>query len=184
MDFLQNVRNNIGFWLLSRNVKKLKRERAFNNLKTASSVGILFDTSNNENVVSVISFADELIKKGITVDMLGKVINENVLKYFPKRDDMELFSRTETTISGYPKSKEVNAFMSKKFDILINLCIDRDELGINYIVGMSNAKLKVSSKLKSDDYADFILQLTSESLRDTKKFINYIKEYLSAFSKA
>jgi hypothetical protein len=185
MDFLQNVRNNIGFWLLAKNVKKLKRERAFNNLTTASSVGIFFDTSDNENVVAVISFAEELTKQGITVNLLGKVINANVLKYFPKRDDLELFSRADVTaFSGYPKAEVVNAFMSKDFDILINLSIDKDDLCDNYIIGMSKAKLKVSAKLKSDDYADFILQLSPEKLRNTQKFIEYIKEYLSAFSKA
>ena len=184
MNFLQKMRDDMGFKLLKRTVKKLKHQRTFNNLSSASSVGILCDTFAEESFLATVSFAEDLVKSGLKVTILGYVLNESMANYLPKKEGFSVFSRPIVNWLGYPKEASVSNFVSEEFDILINLSTRSEELCINYSMGMSKAKLRVSPKLKSDMFADFILQLSQETVRDTQKLINCIKEYLSAFSKA
>lgn len=184
MNFFQKVRDDMGFWILDRKAKKLPRQRTFNNLASASSVGILFEASKEDSYVTVISFAEDLVKRGLRVEMLGEVPNETFVNFISPRDGLKVFSVAEVDMLGYPKSPLVKTFVSSSFDILINLCSNNEDLCTNYIIGMSKAKLRVSPKLKSDVYADFILQLSPETLGDTEALINNIEKYLSAFSKA
>ena len=81
MNFFQKVRDDMGFWFLDRKSKKLPRQRTFNNLASASSVGILFEASKEDSYVTVISFAEDLVKRGLRVEMLGEVPNETFVNF-------------------------------------------------------------------------------------------------------
>jgi hypothetical protein len=82
-------------------------------------------------------------------------------------------------------------FISQKFDILLNVCPDTT-LATDYVVAMSRAKFKVSTRLGDEAYADFILQFATGTTPDGKprpkpgagQIIAAMKQYLSNIAKA
>lgn len=180
MKFLLKIRQNLGFSLLKSKVKKLKREKAFNNLETASTVGLLFDSSQQINYIAAANFINELRDNGKTVEALGMVLNQDMLRYFPERDGLKFFRLDDLNFWGYPKAPCVAPFINKKFDVLINLCVE-ENLSVDYVMGMSMSKLKVSMDLKDNDFADFILHFGTAVKLDSELLLKKIKDYLSAF---
>ena len=180
MKFLQKIRENLGFSLLCKNARKLVREKAFHNFKSANTVGLIFDASLQKNYLAASSLMKELSGKGKEVSGLGMVVNQEMLKYFPDSGSLKFFRSDDLTFLGYPKDKQVGAFIKQPFDLLLNLCVE-ESLCSDYVVAMSKAKMKVSMNLKSDDFADFILQYNTKP--ETENLIVKIKEYLSALDK-
>ncbi|MBR4265750.1 MAG: hypothetical protein IKQ46_06815 [Bacteroidales bacterium] len=169
--------------MLCKHAAKLKRNKSFNNLDTAKTVGILFDSAQQQNYESAKHFMKTLSDNGIEVEALGMVLNEEMLRYFPPTNNVSLFRLDKLTFFGYPDDERVKPFLSREFDILINLCLD-ENLCIDYVMGMSKAKFKVSMNLRSEDFADFILQYSPENRPTTDELIVKIQKYLSALRKA
>lgn len=182
MKILQNIRENIGFSMLCKKAQRLKRDKSFNNLETAQTVGLLFDASQQQNYQSASNFIKFLEERGKHVEALGIVLNEEMLRYFPPTNNVSLFRLDKLTFYGYPDDPRIEPFLSKNFDIMINLCL-YENLSIDYVMGMSKAKFKVSSNLRSLDFADFILQFNSERKPTSNDLIEQIKGYLGQLNK-
>jgi hypothetical protein len=109
--------------------------------------------------------------------------NAAMVNFFPEKEATNFFRLDNLSFFGYPLGPDVEKFISVDFDILLNLCI-RENLSTDYVMGMSKAKLKVSIKLRSMDFADFILDYNADNKPDIQELIKRIKEYLSALNKA
>ena len=116
----------------------------------------------------------------------------------------QAFLIDETALSEALRRAEGEAEFAQKHDIsiltptdaayparLLNVCPDTS-LTVDYIVGMSRAKFKVSTRLGDEAYADFILQFASGTTADGKprpkpgagQIVTTIKQYLSNIAKA
>ena len=192
MSFLQGLRENWGHKILRRKARKLNRTKTYNNLESAQTVGILFDASIKSDTEDVKKFVSSLDKAGKRIDALGMLRTKADREAQEKNKEIVMMERETARLEQkIPQGANAVQFMSQKFDILLNVCPDTS-LTVDYIVGMSRAKFKVSTRLGDEAYADFILQFASGTTADGKprpkpgagQIITTIKQYLSNIAKA
>ena len=191
MSFLQGLRENWGHKILRRKAKKLSRTKTYNNLESAQTVGILFDATSKADVEDVKKLMSSLDKNGKRIDALGMLPTKNELAMHADEVGFNFFAADECGFFCFPKGVTALQFISQKFDILLNVCPDTC-LSVDYIVGMSRAKFKVSTRLGDEAYADFILQFATGNTADGKprpkpsagQIITTMKQYLSNIAKA
>lgn len=178
MKFFVNTRRKIGYKKLIKSVENLSRRRAFNNFESASYVGIFFDSSKQQCYLAAKSLKEELESStSCKVEMLGTVLNNEMLLYFPQTDGLTFHNQEEVDFWGLPKSKFIQDFIAKEFDILVNLNQNQDDLTVGYVCGLSKAKLKVGLNFELS-FADFGVNASQEI--DTEQLIQRIKNYLNA----
>lgn len=167
----------IGYYLLRRKVKNSKRKLVAHNLESAHQVGVIFNATNQASYMKANSFAQTLIARGIKIQCVGYVDSKEQLVFFSGIKDMQFFSRKDHTCWGRPKDQTVNDFTEKPFDILIDLSL-KESLPVQYVVGLSKAKMKVG-KLSKNGFYDMMIDISKEPTLD-----NYIKQlgtYLNMF---
>lgn len=182
MKMFLNTREKIGKTILNKKVSKNARTKSFHNFETATKIGILFDSCQQVTYLAAKRLMEYLKQKNKNVEALGQVLTDEMLKYFPPSNEISLFSLEHLTFLGYPKSQDVEDFIKKDFDILINLCTE-ENLQINYILGLSKAKFKISKNYETK-YADFILEFKNNRKPETDELIEKIKFYMQSISKA
>lgn len=191
MSFLQGLRESWGHKILRRKARKVSRTKTYNNLDSAQTVGILFDASNKADIEDVKKLMTSLDKAGKRIDALGMVQAQSELALHADEVGFNFFAADECGFFCFPKGVTALQFISQKFDIMLNVCPDTS-LCVDYIVGMSRAKFKVSTNLGDEAYADFILQFASGTGADGKpkpkpsagQIITAMKQYLSNIAKA
>jgi hypothetical protein len=191
MSFLQGLRENWGHKILRRKAKKVNRTKTYNNLESAQTVGILFDATIKTDTEDVKRLISSLNKAGKRIDALGMLHTAEELAVANDAVGFNYFAADDCTFFCFPKGANAVQFVSQKFDILLNICPDTS-LCTDYIVGMSQAKFKVSTRLDDEAYADFILQFATGPTADGKphpkptagQIIAAIKQYLSNIAKA
>ncbi len=182
MKFLQGPRANLGRYFLGRNAKKVRRDRTYNNLDTAVTVGVIFDADRNADIEVVKQFVDSLIKDGKRVDVLGMVQLKEQVTLHNAGVGFSYFATEDCNFLCYPRSVAALQFITQKYDILFNIC-PQNNLCTDYIVGMSKARFKVSTQLGDQAYADFILQFSTPA-KGVGQIIGAIRQYLSNIAKA
>ncbi len=167
----------IGYYLLRRKVKENKRKLVANNLESANSVGVIFNATNESSFLKARAFAQTLTDRGIKVQCIGYVDNKSQLDFFADIKEMLFFSRKDHNWLGRPKDPKVNAFAEKHFDILIDLSL-KESLPVQYIVGLSKAKMKVGKYLEGG-YYDMMIDIRKDPSLDN--FIKQLGIYLNMF---
>jgi len=180
MKMLKNTRTKLAYFVLQKKAKTIVRNKTFHNFDSAKSAGIIFDATFQNKYLATKAFMGYLANKGIDVNALGYVAEKSNMGYFPFQKDTQYFSLDTLDILEKPISQDVDNFIERKFDILINLCTD-ELYPIQYIIAMSKAKFKISKKFNLN-FSDFMLDIQgSTTIED---FIAQIKHYISALSKS
>ena len=172
MSLMDKIKN----WFLVRRIKRVKRKRAFFDLDTANTFGVVFDATQEDLFKSAITFIKSLRNNGKNVVGLAYGQTKSALEFFEKHPNIDFFALSESSWLGYPKGQIVSDFYSKEFDVLINL--DKsDNIQIKYVAGMSKAKLKIGRTGNNDLLYDFMLDL-----KDNQKLDNYIEQIVHYMS--
>lgn len=179
MKIVENIKEILAVKLLKSKASKLSRYKTFHNFDSAQTIGILFDATQQNKYLSAKAFMGYLKEKGIEVQGLGYVADKKMIGYFPYKRGVEYFSIDNLTFLKKPVNEQVNKFIRKKFDILIDLSID-EIFPVQYILGMSNAKFKISRDF-SMNFSDFVLKASKQVSIDD--YIEQLKHYMSALSK-
>ncbi|MBR6177110.1 MAG: hypothetical protein IKQ70_04410 [Bacteroidales bacterium] len=182
MKFLLQTRQKMGCKRLRKKAEKVHRQKSYHNIDSATTIGLLFDSTIQANYFSARRFITSLVESGKNVNALGMVLNEEMLRYYTPSPNIRLFSIEKTTLLGYPKNQHVEDFINTDYDILINICTT-ENLCVDYVMGLSKAKFKVSMKFKENDFADFALEYKDGRVPETDELINRIKQYLTVISR-
>ena len=78
-----------------------------------------------------------------------------------------------------PKKEDINYFVEKKFDIVINF-LDKPLIHSDYIMAMSKAQLRVGRNSNNTDSYDLII---NERQNDPAHFVGLVDMYLTIFNK-
>lgn len=118
--------------------KKQPLARKLVNLKTATTIGILFDATEVDQRDEVLTYAQKLKKQGKKVQLLG---------FFNNKQDGDHFTFSHFNRSAFdwalrPKGEAVKDFISTPFDLLITLDTDA-KLYAEYVAALSEAHLRV-----------------------------------------
>jgi len=176
MEVIQNIRTKIGYSHINKRLKTLDRRKNFSNFKSARSVGVLFNSTEQDLYKIAIKFLKYLSEQNISVMGLGYVSNNDMLNYFPHKEEISFFSIKNLNWYNKPISSDVEAFIQKPMDIVINLCL-QESYPLQYIMALSQAKMKISPEFLSNNYSD--LRFKFKDNVSLEYYIEQIKQYMT-----
>ncbi len=168
--------NQIKDFIVKNKVKKRLSNAIPNfNPNPIKTVGIIFDETHFEKKVALIN---ELIKKGIALEKISVLIFNTVIK---KNQPFEhpTFSSNDFTMSANFKNPDVNEFILKKFDLLINY-YDIEKAALLQVSNLSKANFKVGFSSIDKRINHFMINTTTDNY---KIFIEELFKYLKILNK-
>lgn len=173
LGFIQEL---FGKKLLSYKAKRHVRNVRAHNLNSAKTVGVIFDANDQESHKKIVDFTDILIKKhALHVETIGFVSNKNLLTAFQGQVGFLYFTKHDFSWYGGARSKFLQDFISKDFDILINTAIS-PSYPFEYITQLSNAHFLVGAYTNATNH-DLMIDIRKE--KTIEYLITQILVYLS-----
>ncbi|HOY71588.1 MAG TPA: hypothetical protein PLX53_00485 [Tenuifilaceae bacterium] len=160
---------------INRQAQGFKRQRMVHNLTTARKILIVFTLNSQEVIDSVLNLVKYFESLNITVHALGYYPQKEVPQVFTMHPGITIFSKAETNWYGKPLSSDVEAFINKEYDILID--VDFDEVvPVRWISTFSKAKFKLGSQNYLNNPFDLIL--TVDKLKGLPYLCEQVKQVL------
>lgn len=177
MAIFDSIKLSFGKYFLSKELRKVSRNRVVSSLKDAKSIGLLFDASEEEDHLIVTEFVKYFQDNQKIVKALGFVNYNSVPHYcFPKLS-YDYFTKKDINWYFKPSGTKINDFVNEDFDVMIDLCTNSC-FALKYIAAVSKSKFKVGRFEEGNkEYYDFMLNVAPDiSLRD---YIRELTHYLS-----
>jgi Family of unknown function (DUF6913) len=177
MELFRNTRLKIGKALLKKKVTRIENTVNYSKFNLVRNIGIIWDASNPDEFQSLVKFYQKMRSRNIEVKILG---------YFPGKilPDKYTAIRYLTCIRKYelnffyqPVSSEANTFISKQFDVLIDINFKKI-FPLQYISSLSNAGFKVGLHESDAMNTPFNLLMEIEDPVDIDNYLVQIIEYL------
>jgi len=176
MELFSRLRIIIATRITSSRLRKRRRVKKFNNLRTSHKMGIIWAGDKPDDFKAVSKFHQEMQARGMQVDILcyypGPVLPDRytAVRYMNcfKRDDLNFFF--------FPRHEEVIEFMNTPYDILIDINF-RNHFPLYYVAAMSAAEFKIGpGGLLGNDTADMMIEIDKNEGIDY--FLEQSKYYL------
>jgi hypothetical protein len=177
MNLINQIR--LYFWTrnFEREVIKVQRNRGVFSLDTASSIGILFDATDQGTYDKVCEFIKSLQDKNKNVRAIAFIRAKAVPYYCIPKLSFDFFTNKDLNWYYKPIKKYIDEFIDQDFNLCINLDLN-DDLPLKYISGLSRANLKVGVYQEKDmRYYDLMIHM--EDRNDLDDYISQINHYLS-----
>lgn len=175
-NFITRIRERIALYKLESLIKKEPRTKRLHNLKTASTAGIIYDATNENNLQIIKELIKELKEENITSQALGYIDKK-------KRDDnyigdntYSFACRTDFSFFYSIKNEAIQSFIDKPFNLLFVL-VNEQPFTVDYIGQLSKAEFKAGKAGLDNDLYDFMIELKEENgIPELKKQImHYLK---------
>ncbi len=141
---------------------------------------------SDKKINSILVFIDEtvtnnskqIIAKELNID-ISKIKTVNYIKKVPKELDSEEFlTDKDFNWLGKIKNEYIQNLLNSEFDLLIDLSVNN--LLLNYLVVLSNAKFKVGFSNTDNRLYDFMIAVET---KDVTIFSRELKKYLENLNK-
>jgi hypothetical protein len=142
-------------------LKNKNREVKTCNIAEAKSIGILFNATHQISFEIVKALVKDLSTKKNKIDVLGFVDSKQLIDHYLYRKGFDFFTRSQLNWYYKPVVENVQKFIEKPYDILIDLSLD-DPFPIHYIIACSQAKFKVGRYYEGQDCLDFMIDMEKE----------------------
>ncbi len=156
-----NIREKIGYFMLRRKLKTGKRKKEVINLEEAKKVGIVFNATDEIVFELIKKFSKSLVSKGIEVYSIGFVDQDKLIDHYLYRKGFIFFTKKQINWYMKPVNEEIESFIRKEFDILIDLTL-QENFPLKYIVALSKAKFKVGRLIEGDYIHDMMIDINKE----------------------
>jgi len=138
-----------------------------------SKIGILFNDDASDRYQ-----LQQLIEKNFDVEPSGI----NFLGFSRHRYDRVekpdfVFIQKDFSLFGQPNSEVITDFISQKYKLLFNF-FGRDELCLELVSQLTEAKLKVGLNESNEKISDLLLAVDSKNLDFFKESSKYIKQII------
>ncbi|MGB1247768.1 MAG: DUF6913 domain-containing protein [Chitinophagales bacterium] len=177
MSIINDIKNFFFQKDLQSKVRKLtSTRREMLNIEKAKTIGLVFNASKTENVMTITHFADALKNMNKKVLMLG------YQNYKVKdQDDHRLFNLNDVNWYGKPTTTKIIDFQEEKVDILICAYLD-DCPPLEYIAATSKAKFRVGAfnKNKTSHYE---LMININNRPELKYMLDQTAHFLKVINK-
>ncbi|MGM0647670.1 MAG: DUF6913 domain-containing protein [Bacteroidota bacterium] len=148
-------------------------------MSEACQIGLLAYVENEEQLHKVEHYMHHLQSLGKEVHLLLFVPGKEAPHYIMPRLSVDIVPRKMVNWFGIPQGKVVKSFQQKKFDLLIDLCMEHHKENL-YIAITSNASMRVG--LYGDNmlkYYDFMLSGSKNKIRSFEQYTQEIEKYLN-----
>ncbi len=178
MIMFKKIRTKIGTRILRKRLRKYTRKKALYNFDNSKNIGVLFKAEDTKQIDEIKNFLQYLSDKKNNICAIGFVDQKIVPDNFQHKKGYNFFCRKDLDLYFLPNTHLVNDFLSKSYDILIDLSFDNHP-ALNYIVSMTNASFKIGSVKKTTVQYDFMIDLQTQF--STQSLIDNIKHYMEVF---
>jgi len=178
MIMFKKIRSKIGKRILRKRLRKISRSRTLLNFDSSHSVGVIFKAEDNSQIEIIRQFLTFLTEKKNNICAIGFVDNKKIPDFLMLKKGYNFFCRKDLNLYFLPNNPLVSDFLSKPFDILIDLSLDH-HLALDYIVSMSNARFKIGPLKQNLNCYDFMIDLKSKA--GVEPLIENIKHYTEVF---
>lgn len=180
MNFIENIKNQVGRWVFKRELKINARSKEICNLDDAKSIGILYDATSEKQIKMIKPFVSYFFDLKKDVKALGYV-KEKELSYFhtPKLQ-YDFFYQKDLNWYYKPQNYIIDNFIKKEYDILINLC-DSSIIPVKYLVASSIAHFKIG--IHEENYEIYDLMISLKEDKSMQKLMHEIKHYINLINK-
>ncbi|MEE2931713.1 MAG: hypothetical protein VX370_04215 [Bacteroidota bacterium] len=180
MQFIEDIKHNIGQFVFQRELKSNKRKKAVCNLQDAKSVGILYDATSEEDIKKIKPFVSYFFDLKKDVKALGFVNNKQLSYCHTPKLQYDFFYQKDLNWYYKPQSYIIDNFVQTEYDILINLC-DSSCIPIKYLVASSLARFKIGRFEDGYQIYDLMIELNND--KSIEKLMNEIKHYINLINK-
>ena len=185
MKLIKAIRKRAGVYFLHKKLASVKRNRKLVSINHATSVGLLFELTDQATYFNIQKYTQKLQERKVRVKAIGYTSNKNATNQFLPVLTFDFFKDSQVSWLGIPKAKCVQDFMDAEFDICINVAPD-NVFPLHFVAGLSKAKLKVGpfsqdiSVLGENDLIKiYDILLRTDDHHDQAKFLETIHEYLT-----
>jgi hypothetical protein len=185
MNFIQQIRFKVGYYLLNKGIASLSRNKKLVNIHSAGSVGILFELTDDSVYYAIQKYLQKLQEKKIKVKALGFASHKQVTNKFLPVLSFDFFDSKQLNWFYIPKASCVQDFTENDFDICINIASE-NVFPLKYIAGISKSRLKVGAYgkempgQKHKELASiYDIMLLADDNHDQIVFLDQIHEYLT-----
>lgn len=175
------IRRRIGTYAFMKEVSHHSRQKRMLNLMDARHIGIVYTLEDVPDYEKVSEFVAELQHDHKEVKALGFVKNRELISRFLPRLSFDFFSKKDMTWFYKPIHATVRDFISREFDILIDLSL-QDSFPLRYICGLSKSYCKVGRFSEENaKYYDFMIDPKANVGFD--EYLGYVKHYLTIINR-
>ena len=139
---------------LAKLISNIDRRPVFPNINTAKSIGVIWQPTQKEAFQYLKSYfnREQVIFRGFCV--FEAITN-------PHQDSNTLTVK-DLDFWGLPKKEKVEEFTNIRFEILLNIAMENN-LVLNYITALSQARFKVGSSPNVKNYFDLNINIGENS---------------------
>ena len=177
MELFRNIRLKIGDAILRNKIAKRKRKTFYSNIDQVKNIGIVWDAEKIDDFACLSRFYQKMNEKKTDVKILGYFPGNNLPDKYTAIRYLSIIKKEELNIFYHPVSDESNTFVSKKFDVLIDINFKK-LLPLQYISSMSHAGLKVGLFEPKIKNTPFDLMMEVKSPVNVEDYLNQVILYL------
>lgn len=166
---IENTRAFLGRRAIRLELKNKRRQCVSCNIHTAKTIGILFDATQQISFEIVKELVKDLGKNKTKVEVLGFVDSKHLIDHYLYRKGFNFFTQKELNWYYKPVGENVQSFIKKPFDILLDLSLE-NPFPVNYILACSQAKFKAGRYCQDQVFLDFMIDIEKEktAMRDIR----------------
>ena len=180
MQWIENIRNTLGTWMLHRDVAATKVKRTYSSLEAAREIGILYDSTYIDKDALLHQYVQKLRAEGKKVFMMGYVD----MKTLPGNKKFSLQSdfcwHEKLTYFYLPDKQKFSTFLKTKFDVLITLA-ENPVLPLKALSAYSHAHYRIGPMIPGGlYYSDAMMDIKRSP--DLATLIHEIDFYFKAIT--
>lgn len=176
MKYLENIKKTIGELSLKKHLKTHKRKVKVHNFNSADTIGILFNSPDDESFIRVKDFLSFLSTHNLKVIALGYVPSNKIPENLLLRKGINFFCDKDLNWYYKPKNEAINQFINHQFDILIDLSLN-DYFPLYYIGCLSDSSFKIGRQSEKYQYQDLMINIRKN--HSIEYLIEQIRHYLT-----
>jgi hypothetical protein len=166
---------NIGHSRLRKQLKVLTRQKRVHNLDSARKIGIISYASSDYDFEQALKLTSHFTGKNLEVSLIAFFPGKELPHSYLMRKNVDIFVKKELNWYGKPIAPFANEFISREFDILIDLSM-QEIFPLKWIASLSKAKFKVGCLSYYHNPNDLIINIKTEDKLDY--FISQLMHYL------
>lgn len=161
MNIIENTKRFLGERAIRQHMKSHKRELVSCNIQSAKTIGILFNATHAISFDIVKELVKDMGEYKASILALGYVDSKQLIDHYLYRKGFDFFTRSQLNWYGKPTGENVEAFIKKSFDILLDLSLD-NPFPVKYVVACSKARFKAGRYASDQEYLDFMIDIEKE----------------------
>ena len=176
MTLFKGTRLLFGRIALNKRLKKIRRNKKFNNLRTSHKIGIVWDGSDTSDFEGITSFYQDMKDINIQVDIICYYPDNILPDEYTAIRYLSCLKKSDLNFFYIPQNYDIEEFINTPYDILIDINI-RNHFPIEYISVLSRAEFKVgpdTSKYK--DKLDMTIKISDNDA--PTYYLNQVRYYL------